>query len=239
MSASPAGHGSAPLVTRHRETVRTARYHVAGAPPSEATHICFALHGYGQLAHRLLRHFEGVIPETVSIVAPEALSRCYIERPRADKRHLQHVGASWLTREDREHEIADAIRWLDLVHTEILDEAGSTGATTSVLGFSQGVATATRWIMRGRVRPSHLVAWAGGLAAEVELEALAEQLPGGSLIIVAGAGDELATTAHVEALRTQLATTTLQHDVVTFDGGHHLDTAVLRALLPRLARGTD
>ena len=51
------------------------------------------------------------------------------------------IGASWMTREAREREISDYVAYLDEVALWIRRELGCELAPT-VLGFSQGVATA-------------------------------------------------------------------------------------------------
>ena len=78
---------------------RTARYHVLG-DPATARMVWVLLHGYGQLARFFLNKFEG-LEDGLLIAAPEGLSRFYL-----DAQH-QRVGATWMTREDREHEIGD------------------------------------------------------------------------------------------------------------------------------------
>lgn len=220
--------------TCFRETVRTARYHVAGADPGSARHICFVLHGYGQLAARILRHVVGIIPDGVCIVAPEALNRFYTAPLSSDGSHLQRVGATWLTREDREHEIADAMRWLDLVHDETAGIRRTQPPTTSVLGFSQGVATGMRWIMTGKVRPTHFIVWAGSLATDMDQQQFGRTMSGVATTVVAGTRDELLTAERVSVLRQQLDLAGLNHRFRTFDGGHQLDSALLRDLLGEL-----
>ncbi|MCA1790257.1 MAG: hypothetical protein LC667_10475, partial [Thioalkalivibrio sp.] len=59
---------------------RTARYRVLGDPAS-AREVWFVLHGYRQMAGRFIRRF-GPLPgagRSRAVVAPEALSRFYIE----------------------------------------------------------------------------------------------------------------------------------------------------------------
>src|SRR5262245_49795552 len=85
----------------HLTTTRTARYFTTGAPLAETQAVWFVLHGYGQLAVRFLRHFEGAVPSHTMVVAPEGLSRFYLEMPRADRGHLARTGAAWMTKEDR------------------------------------------------------------------------------------------------------------------------------------------
>jgi hypothetical protein len=88
-------------VIEHRVTVsRSTRYYTMGRPGREAW---FVLHGYGQLAERFLTECGALDDGTRLIVAPEALSRFYVDRAH------RVVGASWMTREDRR---AAAARWV-------------------------------------------------------------------------------------------------------------------------------
>jgi hypothetical protein len=50
------------LHIRERTTTRTARYVVLGAAPAQARRVWFVLHGYGMLAARFVRPFDGIIP---------------------------------------------------------------------------------------------------------------------------------------------------------------------------------
>ncbi len=231
--ATPA---SSPSTVRlmHRQTTRTARFAVIGAEQASATRIWFALHGYGQLAERFLRPFEGIVPDDTCIVAPEGLSRFYLESPRADGGHMQRVGATWLTREGRDGEIADALRWLDQLHDEVVGAATrSTGAApwVGVLGFSQGVATAARWIAHGHVAPAHFVAWAGGLAHDVDALVLRQKLSASLFTLVAGTRDQFATAEAREKVAASARELHQAPREIVFDGAHHLDGTVLQALL--------
>jgi len=217
-----------------RATTRSARYAAIGAVPEDASRIWFALHGYGQLADRFLRPFEGLLPSDTCVIAPEGLSRFYLEAPRADGSHMQRVGASWLTREQREVEIADAMSWLDQVHDEVTTaatRADGVAPWTGVLGFSQGVATAMRWIASGHVAPSHVVVWAGGLAHDVDAAALRAKLANADLTLVCGDDDQFATAAARE--RTLAAARVLHPSPreILFSGRHQLDPDVLRSVL--------
>ena len=99
------------------------------------------LHGYRQLARRFLRRFEPVAGDHRRIVAPEGLSRFYADPGRGRHGPASAVGASWMTREDRENEIRDYVAYLDQLWQHLrTDSPGRTRLV--VLGFSQGVATA-------------------------------------------------------------------------------------------------
>jgi dienelactone hydrolase len=219
---------------RERQTVRTARYAVVGAEPSQARCIWVALHGYGMLASRFARAFEGAVPADTCVVAPEALSRFYIEMPRPDGGHLQKVGATWLTRESRDTEIADAHAWLDLVHDDVVRESTEgrgEAPRVAVLAFSQGVATAMRWIAHGRVAPQQFVAWAGGVAQDVDREAFRSRMHDVEMLLVAGDSDPFATPTNRTGIMAALATMDVPHQSLSFSGAHHLDTPLLSTLL--------
>ena len=137
----------------HRLTVpRSARCYTQGG--SAATEAWLLLHGYGQLATRFLRGFAPLATPSRLLVAPEGLSRFYLEAG-AGK-----VGASWMTKEDRASEIADYLGYLDQVRRELIPPVPLT-----VLGFSQGVATAARYAVAAAPAPVRLVCW-GGLVPE-------------------------------------------------------------------------
>lgn len=224
---------------RQRLTQRTARYAVLGAEPSQAARIWFALHGYGMLAARFAQPFSDVIPDDTCVVAPEGLSRFYLELPRADGGHMQRVGATWLTRESRDTEIDDALLWLDLVHDEVVAEstaARSRPPLVAVLGFSQGVATAMRWIASGHVAPRQFVAWAGGLAHDVDRAAFTARMHAGEMVFVAGTQDPYITEDARAEVADAVSALSVAYRVLSFDGAHQLHAPLLESLLADFGR---
>jgi predicted esterase len=217
---------------RTRATVRTARYAVLGTEPAEAQRVWFVLHGYGQLAPRFLRHFAGAVPSDTCIIAPEGLSRFYVEMPRTDGAHLQRVGATWMTREAREDDIADTMRWLDLLSTEIMAAVGN--VPVGVLAFSQGVATATRWLAHSGLQPDAFVAWAGGVAHDVDEQRMRDVLHNTAVTLVAGTEDGFVPPETRAAMLATLQQWQPGAQTVAFAGGHHLDRAVLAEQLAAL-----
>src|ERR671916_364026 len=122
---------------KHISVTRTARYYTLGAPVMAPREIWFACHGYGQLAGYFARHFEAIDDGTRLIVVPEALSRFYFGDPRASRGIDSIVGATWMTREDREREIEDHVGYLDALYASIRRRRGRARAHVTVLGFSQ------------------------------------------------------------------------------------------------------
>lgn len=200
---------------------RTARYHVLGELDA-APEIWIVIHGYGQLARYFLNNFKGL--ETGRcFIAPEGLSRFYL-----DAQHSR-VGATWMTREDRLHEIDDHVAYLDALLAAVQERAIPT-ASVNVLGFSQGVATASRWMMRTIHRIHRLVLWAGSLPPELDREALAAWR-GVTVDAVLGDADEYAEPEQLEEQVQKLASAGLVVRKHLFQAGHRLDSATLARLI--------
>jgi predicted esterase len=209
-------------VQEHRITVsRTARYFTLGRADRE---VWFVLHGYGQLAHRFLRHFEPLDDGTRLVVAPEGLSRFYLTEDPAERR----VGATWMTKEDRLAEIDDYVRYLDAVYEDVLRSIDRAQIKVAALGFSQGATTACRWTTLGASKIDRLIVWGGEVPSDVGPPRAAR------LTLVYGSRDEYFTPKVVAATEARLREQRVPYDSVPFDGGHEIDADVLKrvALTP-------
>ena len=131
--------------------------------------LWFVLHGYGQLAGDFVRYFGDLASDDSLIVAPEALNRFYLVSPDKTPARDRPVGATWMTREDRASEIADYVEYLDALYDDVAADAARSGARVNVIGFSQGAATATRWITHGSATAHRLVLWGGLIPPETDL----------------------------------------------------------------------
>src|SRR5437773_8113905 len=131
----------------HLSTPRSARYFTLGSS-EHAGEVWFVCHGYGQLASRFLERFRPIEAERRCIVAPEGLSRFYLTESPTERR----VGASWMTREDRLHEIDDYVRYLDAVYGKVFGSLDRAGVTVHALGYSQGASTVSRWAALGKAK---------------------------------------------------------------------------------------
>jgi predicted esterase len=210
-------------------TTRTARYFTLGSPENVAE-IWFACHGYGQLAARFLERFRPLESARRYIVAPEGLSRFYVTESPAERR----VGASWMTREDRLHEIDDYVRYLDALYADVVKSKPKTTA----LGFSQGTATVCRWVAFGSARIDRLILWGGEVPPDLDLAAAGvnERLRAARLTLVYGSADQLFTPKIVAATESRLQENKIDYELVRFSGGHEIDTPTLVGLS---ARGAD
>jgi predicted esterase len=212
----------------HLPVSRTARYFTIGEPHAGVRELWFVCHGYGQLAGRFIRHFESIGSRDRLIVAPEALSRFYVEV--AGKSHADtHVGASWMTREDRLSDIEDNVEYLDALHAHITAQLEGAFPTFTVLGFSQGVATVARWLERTKVRVDHALLWGSTIPADVDLAA-APALRAARLTAIAGTADEHATPEMLVAQDARLTSNGIAYEHVTFNGSHRIDREILARL---------
>jgi predicted esterase len=207
---------------RALEVRRTARYFELGGdggrPPAE---LWYVLHGYGQLASELAAGLAFLATPERRLVVPEGLSRFYRDGTGGI------VGASWMTKVAREAEIEDYVDYLDALHARVTADLGAQVRAT-VLGFSQGTATASRWVARGGVRAERVILWGGGLPPDVDLAEARAAFRG--LSFAAGERDAFITPERLSEERARVEAAGLPFRLATFAGGHRLDDDLLRSL---------
>jgi predicted esterase len=222
----------------HRIVVpRSARYYSVGPTHGFPRELWIVCHGYGQLAGRFIEQFAALDDGTRLIVAPEALSRFYLD-PIAERREHREprIGATWMTREDREAEIADQLTYLDLVAGEVRQHLAGASPRLVVFGFSQGTATVCRWLASSELRADHLVLWAGGIPPELDLAAWSAHLRGASITLVAGDADAMVTAEAVAREAERLSSAGVAFHAHRFAGDHRVDPAALALLAESLQR---
>lgn len=212
--------------SHHIRVIKRARYYTLGER-SSVRDLWIVCHGYGQLAGRFINSFATIAAPGRLIVAPEGLHRFYIDpppMPAAERR----VGATWMTREDRESDIADYIDYLDALTAELL--AQHPEARVRALGFSQGSATVLRWAVRATRTPQHIILWAGEVPADVDWAMGARKLRGTRIDAVRGDRDDLTARENFENNLRRLADAGLSYTLHEFSGRHHLDDTLLAQL---------
>ncbi|HKW41431.1 MAG TPA: hypothetical protein VJN39_09280 [Gemmatimonadales bacterium] len=213
----------------HLAVSRSARYFTLGGEhPDQVWFVC---HGYGQLAARFLdkvRALDDAARAARYVVAPEGLSRFYVSEKPTERR----VGASWMTREDRLAEIADYVRYLDAVYDDVFSRLDRTRVTVHALGFSQGSATASRWVALGKARIDRLILWGGEFPPDLDLahEPAASRLRAARPTLVYGQADEFITPKVAQGILERLGQHAIPCEEIVFQGGHAIDDAVLRRL---------
>jgi predicted esterase len=187
--------------------------------------VWFVLHGYGQLAAFFVQRFSVLKEHNIRVIAPEALSRFY-QHETEDRMRTgdMRVGASWMTREDRLTDIRNYIEFLNAVYQK---EAPQKNVPVTVLGFSQGAATATRWVLDGKVDFKRLILWAGILPPDIDFSAGKEILHSKEFLMVYGDKDPFLNDsrfAEMKMLSEKLGVTPKQ---LVFEGGHTIEAKLL------------
>lgn len=163
-------------------------------------------------------------------MAPEALSRFYLPGSAGPHTADDRVGASWMTREDRDAEIEDQVTYLDMVAAAVLGSRDRGRTRIVALGFSQGAAAVCRWAARTATRPDELVLWGSGVPADVLDGDDSVRLRAMRITLVVGANDAFIGDGAIAEQRERLGAAGLSHRVVRFEGGHELDPRVLREI---------
>jgi len=201
---------------------RTARVFRIGPPLEATSKVLYALHGYGQLPQFFLRKFEPLAAAGWTVITPEGLHRFYTEGTSG------RVGASWMTREDRDADIADYLAYLDQVADAFPTRPGSRRV---LLGFSQGVATATRWAAASGGPFEQLILWAGVFPPDVDLGPDANRLRDMPLACVLGDADPFFGVGLLEETDARLQAAGLTASTYRFSGGHAICSDTLLRVL--------
>ena len=198
---------------------RTARVYSLGLLPP-LTEVWVTLHGFSQLAAKFVRWFAPAVRSGRAIVAPEALNRYYTNH------ETKQVGTTWMTAEDREAEIRDYVEYLDRVVEDLRTRFGD--FAIHVHAFSQGCATASRWVALGRTRPARVVLWGGGVPPDLDLTAHRDRLSSVELRLIIGDRDQFISGSQVEEQVHRLSSAGVVYQLIRFQGGHVIPWNVLR-----------
>jgi predicted esterase len=207
-----------------------ARYFKLGEITEHTSHIWFVLHGYGQLAQFFIRKFNKLENSNCCVIAPEGLSRFYqSEISYNGTRSSDKVGATWMTKENRLMDIENYIHYLNKIyHTEI---PKTSSAKVSILGFSQGAATASRWVMSNTIRFDRLILWAGAFPPDMDFAKGREILKSKEIIEAYGANDPFINPDRLKELQLLNDQLKIRPRIIRFDGKHEIDEPTLLTLV--------
>jgi len=203
-----------------------ARYFKLGKLDSSTRQLWFVIHGYGQLAEYFIRKFKVLEEHNICVIAPEGLSHFYLEdvASRAQSGN-NRVGASWMTKENRLTDIENYIEYLNAVHQQ---EVGNhKHISTTVLGFSQGAATVSRWISAGQVDFHRLILWAGVFPPDIDFNTTKGILKDKETYMVYGKNDPFITDDRLQEMKTLIQQLSISPEIKVFDGNHDMDSQLL------------
>lgn len=196
-----------------------ARYFQSNEPNEHIKNVYFVCHSHGMLAYYFLKKFEGLFESETIVVAPEGLSRYYLDG------FSGRVGATWMTKEERLTDIHNYVTYLDTVYQEVINHCPN--ARITLLGFSQGSATASRWLMHGKNHFDRLILWAGIFPPDLPFELSEQKLKNTEITFVYGKNDPYLSEQKMTELRDIASKLSVQAKELVFDGAHEIDNETL------------
>jgi len=119
--------------------------------------VWFAFHGLGYLSRYFIRYFRN-LPDNEYIICPQAPSKYY------QGNDFKYVGASWLTKENTELEMQNLVHYLDAIELQEIPPH----LPVKILGYSQGVSVAMRWMASSKKKVSQLIIHSGSIPVELK-----------------------------------------------------------------------
>jgi predicted esterase len=187
----------------------------AGSRPARG--VIAGFHGYSESAAIQMARLEALSPGRAwTLVSVQGLHRFY--RGRA-----QEVGASWMTREDREAAIADNLAYVAAALRLVADDAAH-GVVYA--GFSQGVPMAFRGAVLGSAAAAGVIAVGGDVAPELLADRTLRFPP---VFLARGSSDDWYTAAKFDVDTAALRARGVDVHPFAYDAPHEWTPAVSTA----------
>lgn len=199
-----------------------ARYHQIGEFTQQTTDLWLVCHGYGQLANYFINHFRVLEAPNRVIVAPEGLNRFYLQGFQG------RVGATWMTKEDRLTDIHNYVAYLDAVFAAVTQGKDLSTIKVHLVGFSQGAATVSRWIVDSSFEFNRLILWAGIFPPDLNIPKGKRRLQDHEVLFVYGDEDPfLKKDDRVQEQRSIARVLGVEPRIIKFHGEHVIDRETL------------
>lgn len=188
---------------------------------SATKNVWFCCHGLGFLSRYFIQYFNGLDADENYIIAPQAPSKYY------QKSDFKHVGASWLTREETKQETENVLNYLDAVFAS---EEIPEDRRLILLGYSQGVSVAIRWLASRKLNVDTLVIHSGGIPKELSPQDF-DFLTTTQVELWYGTEDEYLTEKRInEETRRAKEMFGEALKIVSFEGKHVVNRALINEL---------
>lgn len=204
----------------------SAPYYTLNELSEQTTDLWIVCPGYGQLAKYFIRRFDVFDAQKHFVVALQGLSKFYLP-------DQKHVGASWMTKEDRETELKNQRSYFDAVMRSAWQGRELADFNVHLMGFSQGVSMISRMAAYAKIDFKTLILWAGGFPPELAKADFSHLGAQSKLKVVIGTEDEfyaLNKNYQAEVDRMEVAIG-LKPNIITFEGKHEMQREVLATCL--------
>ena len=195
---------------------KTGKYSQIGKSSKKINNVWIVLHGYGMLSEYFVKKFECIIDETTLVIAPEATNRFYLGN------NYNRVGASWMTKLDREQEIRDNILFLDKLFSIIKKEIGHDNFKLNTLGFSQGGPALVRWLMSNKLNTNSLILWGSDIPKDSLVTENKSRWNSINLKIVIGKNDEYINEEKKQEFVGVVKSYGLKYELIEYEGSHKI-----------------
>jgi predicted esterase len=210
------------MQSRHINVTKRARYYQIGEANSSTKKVWMVFHGYAMLSEFFIKKFEILNDGETLIIAPEALNRFYITE------NFSRVGASWMTKLERENDIVENNQYIESLFQKVSKDIGHSNFQLNVLGFSQGSATACRWIFSANNKANNFIVWAGDIPKDCLKDENRSKWSSLNTFLVFGTKDPLITTDLSLKFQKRISEYKLNFDLVEYDGDHRIFPKVLK-----------
>ena len=201
----------------------TNSYSTLNTLTNKTKNVWFVCHGIGYLSRYFLKYFDELDSDENYIIAPQAQSKYYLGSA------YKHVGSSWLTKENTAVEIENVMHYFDAVL-----EAEKVPKTVNfiVLGYSQGVSVAARYVAKRKLKCNQLVLLAGGIPNELGVEDFEFLKNKTKVSFIYGNQDEYITTNFmVDAKQRFYDLFGNDAQIITFEGKHEVPKKLINKLV--------
>lgn len=196
-------------------------YSTLNMQTSKTENVWFVCHGMGYLSRYFLKYFKELDAEKNYIIAPQAPSKYYLSP------EFKHVGASWLTRENTVLETENIMCYFDAIFEA---ETISKDKNLIVLGYSQGVSVAMRYMAKRQLQAKVLVIHSGGIPKELTTEDF--NFFEGKVKLIYGTDDAYLNEARINS-ETEKAKKLFvnQLEIIAFEGKHEVNVDIIKKLV--------
>ena len=195
---------------------KTHKYSQLGEFSKKTNTVWIVLHGYGMLSEFFIKKFECILNDSTVVIAPEGSNRFYLEN------NYYRVGASWMTKLDKEKDIEDNISFIKTLYSNIVDEIGHSNFKLNTLGFSQGGATLVRWIMSNNITIDSLILWGSDVPKDCLTEEKKSRWSSIDVKLVIGSQDEYINEENKQKVIDLINSYGLKYELVEYEGSHKI-----------------
>lgn len=207
-------------MSQHQIVVNKTAFISVEGNPNNPNNIWIILHGYGQLSEHFIKKFNSLDKNSNLLIVPEALSKYYINGTNG------RVGATWMTKHEREVDITDNHHYLDTVYDKYIPN--SFKGKVVLLGFSQGSATAARWLSTTKRSFHHLILWASVFPPDLKINSFKQKNVSTTLLI--GNKDEYLSENDMKNHYRWAKENSFNIELLTFEGNHNIFPEPLKKL---------